>query len=318
MRAPAVLLLAGLASACAKSDAADDSDLRVEPITISADRLESGSVVNGNLVYRGGFSLSAPGLGGLSAADVNQSGDVLTAASDNGNWYRFRLASNPAGDLIDVQLDASGQLLGEDGAAFRTKGAGDAESIARQEDGRLVVGFESQSKVLIYPSDLASRPVRGDLPPGVRSGNAGLEAMTLTEDGRIVAFSEGGPRLGGRGPAWIGEGGEWRTASYELADGFRPSGATTLPNGDVLVLERSFSFPATLRARFVRITPHPLEEQTIRGTEIARLEAPFPVDNFEAIAAFADSEDRVFVYVLSDDNFSLFQRTLILKFEVTS
>lgn len=304
----------GLAG-CAKTEAADPLALRA--VRVLATRDGTAPEPFGKLVYLGGFSLSAPGLGGLSAADVNDDGTVLTAVSDAGDWYRFSLTAEFEENLSGVRLAAAGHLLGANGVAFRTKREGDAESMARLSDGRVIVGFEAQSKILTYSPDLAGKPTQDVTPAGLRNGNMGLEAMALLPDGQILAVSEGGSQAGGLGPAWIGDGIEWRPRSYQLTDGFRPTGATTLPDGDILVIERRFSFPARFAARFVRINPGQLPGEVISGEEIARLEPPFPVDNFEAVAAYASSSGRVFVYVLSDDNFSRFQRTLLLKFELT-
>ena len=310
------LSLAALGQAgCAKTDAADPLALRAEPVLATRDG--TAPAPSGKLIYRGGFSLSAPGLGGLSAADVNDDGTVLTAISDTGNWYRFSLTAELDRSLSEVRLTGAGRLLNANGLAFRTKREGDAESMVRRPDGRVVVGFETQSKILTYPPDLAGEPTQDVTPPGLGNGNRGLEAMTLLADGRILAVSEGGPRVGGRAPAWIGNGIEWRPRLYGLVDGFRPTGATTLPDGDILIIERRFSFPAKFATRFVRITPTQLLGEVISGDEIARLESPFPVDNFEAVAAYADGDGRVFLYILSDNNFSRFQRTLLLKFELT-
>ncbi len=299
---------------CTGANTVETETLRAEPVLLSADVVEQVDL--GRLIYRGGFELSGSGIGGLSAADVSDDGTTMTVLSDTGSWFRFTLVNNPNGEIRGVRLAGRGSLLDAGGQVFASKGAGDSESLARLDDGRLVVGFEAQSKVLVYPPDLIGPPTPAATPPGLGSGNAGLEALTDLPNDQLLAIPEGGSRRHGVGPAWLGDGTEWRPVAYEIGDSFRPTGATTLPNGDVLVIERRFSFPATLTARFVRITPIQLGGDVIRGEEIARLDPPFPVDNFEAVTAYAQ-EGRIFIFILSDDNFSPFQRTLLLKFELT-
>ena len=51
--------------------------------------------------------------------------------------------------------------------------------------------------------------------------------------------------------------------------------------------------------------------------EIARLAAPLVHDNFEGIATRRDGQGRTLVYLISDDNFHILQRTLLLMFELT-
>ena len=49
--------------------------------------------------------------------------------------------------------------------------------------------------------------------------------------------------------------------------------------------------------------------------DIAWLAAPLTIDNMEGLA-IRKEEGRTFIYLVSDDNFSPLQRTLLLKFEL--
>ena len=309
----AVGVLALTLFGCADADPASPNDLQAARIELATDAAPQ----TGALQFRSGFVLKAPGLGGLSAAEVSSDGESVVALSDTGAWFRFALSHDATGELVDVRLDGRGGLRDTRGQIFAEKSEGDAESAARFEDGRLIVGFEVESKVLIYDPDLESAPQSAAKPPGLGGSNSGLEAMTRLADGRLFALSEGGARRNGASPAWIGDGEDWRTVSYAAEDGFRPTGATTLPNGDVLVLERRFSFPANLSARLMRVEPAALDAEIIRGEEIARLAPPLPIDNFEAVTAYS-RDGRLFILVISDNNFSLLQRTLLLQFELTN
>ena len=51
------------------------------------------------------------------------------------------------------------------------------------------------------------------------------------------------------------------------------------------------------------------------GVELARLAPPLTVDNMEGISARQDSAGRTLIYLMSDDNYSVLQRTLLLMFE---
>ena len=89
-----------------------------------------------------------------------------------------------------------------------------------------------------------------------------------------------------------------------------------LDGGDVLVLERRFSLLGGFASRVVRLSAASvLSNAPLAGTrEIARLEAPGLGENFEAIAAHPTGGGRHAVYLLSDDNFNLLQRTVLLHF----
>ena len=47
---------------------------------------------------------------------------------------------------------------------------------------------------------------------------------------------------------------------------------------------------------------------------LATLEMPFVVENFEGIATRRGADDKTLIYLASDDNFIILQRTLLLMF----
>jgi hypothetical protein len=55
----------------------------------------------------------------------------------------------------------------------------------------------------------------------------------------------------------------------------------------------------------------------LSGREIARLELPLLTDNFEGLAVQAEGDGRVLVWLLSDDNRFVLQKTLLLLFRYT-
>jgi hypothetical protein len=52
----------------------------------------------------------------------------------------------------------------------------------------------------------------------------------------------------------------------------------------------------------------------LEGREIARWGPPLTVDNFEGVAARRGPDGETLIYLLSDDNFHLLQRTLLVMF----
>ena len=54
----------------------------------------------------------------------------------------------------------------------------------------------------------------------------------------------------------------------------------------------------------------------LQGREIAELRAPLTLDNFEGIAVHQLSDGTNRLTLISDDNFSPLQRTLILQFDL--
>ena len=107
--------------------------------------------------------------------------------------------------------------------------------------------------------------------------------------------------------------------SLPVSDDFSPTDADrpdVSSGAPIIVLQRRYSPEAGNAARVVRFRPGPdPAQQPVReivGFEtLAELLPPLTLDNFEGLAAHAR-----FIYIVSDNNFSPTQRTLLLKFEV--
>ena len=96
----------------------------------------------------------------------------------------------------------------------------------------------------------------------------------------------------------------------------RPLAVERTEDHRVLVLERHFSWLGGLMSRIVRLDAAALDTAMLAGEEIARLAPPLLAENFEAIAVAPASEGGLHVALLSDDNYSPLQRTLLLLFRL--
>jgi hypothetical protein len=104
-------------------------------------------------------------------------------------------------------------------------------------------------------------------------------------------------------------------------EGYRPSDAARLPDGDILLLERRFQRIGGFGARLSRIVKDDIRPGArLRGKEIARFERPYITENFEGVAVTLDPSlpDTWRVYLVSDDNYHPMQRTLLLMFRMRS
>ena len=270
----------------------------------------------GKLRYRGGLSLSAgePHFGGLSGLIVSADGTKITAVSDMGYWLAGSLGYDGSGDLASIGEVRMGPLLAPDGTPTTGKLGGDAESIAPDNRGGYFIGFEQEHRLWRYPS-LTVRPSRVEVPDDLAKApaNGGLEALARLDDGSTLALTEQLAVPGGtRG--WLGRPGRWQPLTLAADGGFAVTAAATLPDGDVLVLQRRFP---PVGARVVRIAAAAIRPgATLDGEELARLEGAHAVDNMEGIAARTGPKGETLIYLLSDDNFNPLQQTLLLMFEL--
>lgn len=88
-----------------------------------------------------------------------------------------------------------------------------------------------------------------------------------------------------------------------------------LHSGDLLILERKFSWLSGIGIRIRRI---PLKMvapgAVIDGPSIFEANLGYEVDNMEGIDAHITPEGETVLTMVSDDNFSMIQRTLLLQF----
>jgi len=276
----------------------------------------------GALEYRGGLDLRSRDrrFGGLSALDVDRSGSRLLALTDKGHWVDLTVTYDANGDLADIgeaRIGALGDLIA--GSVAGTE-FGDAESIAPTKNG-YAVGFEARHRLWLYRRDEAMelgkpRALRPPRRLHRAPANGGIEALAMLADGGLLALTErlyvGEDHVRG----WVTDGREWRPLRYLRTGLFVPTGAATLANGDVLVLERRFTWLGGFASRIVRVPRDEIRADTaLEGMEIAMIDPPLTSENFEGIAVRPRPGGGAYIYLVSDDNFHALQRTLLLMFE---
>lgn len=246
--------------------------------------------------------------GGLSGSHFD--GETFWAVNDSGHFFNFPMRVDEAGVPVQVGKLSVSPLGGLDGSKFD----GDAEELLRLPDGWLV-SFERRHRLFQY-KDLAKSPQAFATPQGFsrQPSNGGVEALAYLPKGNILALSEeGGEQDLGSAWLWIAQDKRWANLTYKRTEPYKPTGAVTLPNGDVLVTERRFSVIGGVGLRLVVIPKENIAENAVMiPTEIAQMAPPMAVDNYESVSVFKRNDGRLVAYILSDDNFNLVQSTLLL------
>jgi hypothetical protein len=279
----------------------------------------------GQLQFRGGLLLTSPfkQFGGLSAIRLAADGAQFIALSDHGWWLTGRIrydGERPTG-ISDAMM---APILGPDGQALADHGWYDTESIA-EDGGTLYVGVERVNQIVRfdYGKDgmmAHGRPIA--VPPGIRSlpRNEGLEALVFVPRGQplggtLIALSERGLDRAGNLRAFLLGGpspGAFtvkRTGTFDITD------AALLPSGGLLILERSFSWTKGLFVQVRRITITDIKPGAIvDGPVLLQADLAHEVDNMEGLSVHRDSGGATILTLISDNNFSILQRTLLLQF----
>jgi hypothetical protein len=284
----------------------------------------------GPLEFRGGLVLSArhPDFGGFSGLSLGADGTRLLAISDQGSWLEAELSyeqgrpSGLAGARLSPILDAEGKPL----AATR---AFDTEALCLN-GGVAYIGIERVNQVLRF--DFArhgvaarGRPLR--LPESLRKlpFNRGLEAIGVASEGSplagaLIAIAERS-RSGTDAPTqgFILTGSQRGEFEVVRRDGFDVTDLCFLPGGDLLLLERWFSGLRGVAFRLRRIPAAGLKPQAkLDGPTLLTADMGYQIDNMEGVAYHRENSGAGIITLISDDNFNLLQRTILLQFKLAA
>lgn len=263
--------------------------------------------------------------GAWSGLHVGDGGSSLIAVSDKGVWWQAKIERDAAGDIQGLTASQTAPLLNEDGQAERAKFNKDAEGLAIV-GGRALVSFERLDVVRSYQwsgADFSGEGVRLDFPfPKTElRQNEGLEALAVARSGSPlgantpVAISEGSINMVGDLYAFVLSGPRRGTFFVKRTDRFNVTGADFLPNGDLLVLERRFTYRDGLSMRIRMISADDIRPgATVNGPELLNANLDYTIDNMEGLSVWQNAAGETMVSLISDDNQSFLQSTVYLEF----
>ena len=289
---------------------------RADSISIRVIEAERGTA-NARDLNLSGMSLagawhleSESGFGGLSGLDVMRSGSLL-AIADNGKFVWIGV------DPETGAPDGTGSMAymhDGDGNVWSDKLAADAEGLSFR-DGLALVSFERDHRVEAY--DLEG------------CGTAARAALV----GRLDTVVDGNPLSDNRGPEALA------LTGNQLSLGFETHGSGGSPIGDLredgtlnnlrrteqpgLYLLTGMDVADGLTAQIFRAydpVQGPRGQVQVKSAEgliaEAKLKKPLPVDNYEGIAIGKAPSGQTRIWLISDDNFSNSQRTLLLALDL--
>lgn len=330
-----VLFLAGIAAlaltanlsvhAAPASDAkfAISLDAHTLPLSSSDPKLNT----LGRLRYRGGLEIDSSDsrFGGLSAMAISADGTQILAISDEAHWFRATLHYSAKGDLSGISDGALADMRALDGATLRGK-QGDAEGMATVTphgiDGEVLVSFEGDHRVWRYDlaKGLDAVPSAFPMPDAIKSldSNKGLESFVALGGGKYLAIAETGQNTDGTHPAWLVGDGAPQTLRVTHHDPYEVTDGTIGPDGNLYLMERHYFGPLGGVVAAVREVPSAAIKPgaQLDGGEIAKFTMRQNIDNMEGIAMRLGPDDKTFVYLLADDNYSPIERTVLLMFEL--
>lgn len=323
------LTLALIALAPARAD--DDWGRR--PILIEATPLDAFEIAAparvqfGPFDYLGGLVLRAqtPRFGGFSALAFDHTSGHFLSVSDHGWWLRAKLVTKD-GKPIGFTDAEMAPVLGPDGKPVGRTKRFDTESLTLHE-GTAWIGIERVHEVLRFDLGRDGLAARGQIVPvpaeaKTLPSNQSLEAVCYAASGpargTLIAIAERarkGENLPTRG--FILQGAHKGAFDLKRRDDFDITDCAFAPNGDLYVLERRFGWFSGLAMRLRKIDPRTIKpDAVLDGAVLMEAGAGTVIDNMEGLAIAKNEKGETILTLISDDNFSMLQRTVLLQFRL--
>jgi len=298
--------------------------IQATPIT-AFDNRDASRVRFGSLEFRGGLVLTSPNqaFGGISALTIDPDGSHFLSITDNGAWLRGRIVyadGKPAG-IDDAEM---APILGPEGKPLAARGWYDAESLTEM-GGMYYIGIERVEQIVRLDFRRDGFAARGEpiaVPPDFKSFtyNKSLECLTAAPKGsplagNLIVITERSLDAAGNHRSFLLKGDHVERFTVKRSDDFDVTDCTILPPGDLLVLERRFSPARGVAMRIRRIPLTAIKPgAAIDGKILIDADLGYQIDNMEGIAVHRDGNGDTIITLVSDDNFSVIQRNLLLQF----
>jgi len=307
--------------------------LHAKPVSVPSDRIDyfhigSGDTKAGQLTFLGGLELTSKdeNFGGFSGLRIEPESSRLYAVSDAGHWLTAILTRDEEGRLSGVSQTDLSCVCRANGKPYGSKHWSDAEALEINGN-RAFIAFERLNRINGY--DLTSEHRLGPPAQITRSFKSlnidyadGLEALALApassvHAGKFIAISEQSLNSDGNNRAFIAD----QTALDEFAikrtDDFSPTDAAFLPDGDLVIMERRIGLSVGVAIRIRRLAAADIRPgATLEGETLMQAGLTSRIDNMEGITAWRDETGATRIMILSDDNYTRLQRTLLLEFRM--
>lgn len=283
----------------------------------SARPLASAPETSGTMRFVRGWHLVSPHsyFGGFSGLARTGPG-TFRLIGDNG--YTTRLVMGARGGVTAVDIRP---LPTPDGRRA-TKAMADTEALLVDPvNGKAWIALEGINQIWRLNADLTAIESRRRLPEPRWPANRGAEALARLGDGRTVIFSEdadddprgteallytGDPAVPGPPPIRF---------FYDSRGKGLVSDAVALPDGRILLVHRRLGFNPVFTTIVAVLDPAAIAKDAVLRSRTIGIVPRRLAENYEGAAVTVEG-DRTWLWLVSDNNFNRWQRSLLLQFEL--
>jgi hypothetical protein len=299
-------------------------DVEATPIT-SFNPRDPAQTRFGALEFRGGLVLTSrnPAFGGISAIHMEPDGAHFIAITDRGSWLRGRIVYGNNGKPAGIADAEMAPILGPDGKPLAARNWYDVESLT-ERDGILTIGIERVEQIVRFDYKRDGLQARGEpikVPADFKTftNNKSLECLATPPAGaplanELIAVTEHSLDAAGNHRSYLLNGEQVARFSVKRSDDFDVSDCAILQD-DLLLLERRFSPARGVAVRIRRLPLASLKEGAlVDGPSLFEADLAYQIDNMEGLGVHRNAQGDTVLTLVSDDNFSVIQRNLLLQF----
>jgi hypothetical protein len=311
-----------VAAPLAPSETVPVKSRQIENFKIGSDQKQFGK-----LEFIGGIEMSSSNalLGAISSIRFRPDRKSFLAIMDTGHWVEGEIRRDQEGKLSGTSDLTVTSMIDANGRSEQVKERMDCEGVALR-NGEVLASYEGLHRVDVYPDPgfaqsgpVATLPLL--IPVTSLRGNRGLETIAVSPkdsplaggvtvvselsfdaNGNLLAAVLDGPRKGIFGVV--------RKGAFAVTDG------AFLPNGDLLILERRFSFAEGIGMQIRRIKGDDIKPgAVVDGDILLNADMGYQIDNMEGLDVIVEPGETRLILV-SDDNHSILERNLMLEFRL--
>ena len=299
------------------------------PVAITPEHIDTHFMqlkLNGSIALKSTIFNSIP-VKELSGIAWDNDEKILYTVSDEGYLYHLEVTINN-NQLDGVKVIFAVKLVDSSGNPLKGKYR-DSEGLStlntnngKQGDTQLFISFENKPRIVKFSTkgrmiSAIKLPKKINKKSKFRHKNKALESVAYHPKYGVITAAEYPIKYRTQTiqTLFSSTGKEW---SFERskAPNSGITGLEILENGDVLVLERAYKnpfIPVVINLRRLQLDQCN-KDRLCKAEAIARFDASdgWSIDNFEGLAHYKDNQ----YFMISDDNNSIFQKTILVLFEV--
>lgn len=293
----------------------------------------SEQTVFGELEFLGGAELISTNrdFGALSGILSLDGGQTILAVSDTGFWFTWQVPTANDGSGTTPIKAGYAPILDDKGRPLLGKNSSDAEALAKRTVGgqlQYLVAFEGDSRIdyWIAPPAPAAVTAAQNIKTGIPNGqirfNKGIEGLSVAPEGSpiagaIIALTERNHNRVRDMNGWLIGGPRPGALKVKRSDNYDVTDASFLPDGDLLLLERRFNISDGIGMRMRRVPASTIRPGAVLdGHTLIEADLGYHIDNMEGLAVHQSPEGDTILTLISDNNHSILQRTLFLRFKM--